>query len=102
MSIQSHLANRRFTHLVSRAAVLLVVIGSAVPAYAQSMVGKSLLDFSANYVIGPLGIFAVVVALAGSIFRPDLVRNAIYAAIICAVLFFIIKSADSLIGAFRN
>jgi hypothetical protein len=37
------------------------------------MVGQSILDFSANYIIGPLGIFAVVVALAGSIFRPDMV-----------------------------
>lgn len=102
MSIQFHAANPRFNRLTTRAAVLLVAIGSALPAHAQSMVGKSLLDFSANYVIGPLGIFAVVVALAGSIFRPDMVRNAIYAAIICAVLFFIIKSSDSLIGAFRN
>ena len=100
--IQTRIANRQFTNLTSRAAALLVVVGSAAPAYAQSMVGKNLLDFCANYVIGPLGIFAVVVALAGSIFRPDMVRNAIYAAIICAVLFFVIKSADSLIGAFRN
>lgn len=102
MSPQSRAATRRFTQVTSRAAVFLIAVGSAAPAYAQSMVGKSLLDFCANYVIGPLGIFAVVVALAGSIFRPDLVRNAIYAAIICAVLFFIIKSSDSLIGAFRN
>ena len=49
-----------------------------------------------------LGIFAIVVALAGSIFRPDMVRSAGYAALICAVLFFVIKSADSLIGAFRS
>jgi hypothetical protein len=102
MSLRLLIANRRLARLATRAAALLLTVGVSAPAFAQSMVGSRLLDFAANYIIGPLGIFAVVVALAGSIFRPDLARSAIYAAIICAVLFFIIKSAPSLIGAFQN
>ena len=95
-------SNRQFLRLSTRLATLLITVGAAAPAFAQQMVGHSILEFGANYIIGPLGIFAVVLALAGSIFRPDMVRSAIYAAIICAVLFFVIKMAPQLVIAFRN
>lgn len=100
MAVSRSVANRRFTVVAAQTAVVLALF-SASPAFAQQMIGQNLLTFAANYVIGPLGIFAVVVALAGSIFRPDMVRSAVYAAIICAVLFFIIKSAPTLVGAFK-
>lgn len=102
MSVSTHISNRQLLRFSARFGASLIAVGAAAPAIAQQMVGQSILDFSANYIIGPLGIFAVVVALAGSIFRPDMVRNAIYAAIICAVLFFIIKMAPQLVSAFRN
>lgn len=95
-------SNRQFLRFSTRFGALLVAVGAAAPAFAQQMVGQSILDFAGNYIIGPLGIFAVVVALAGSIFRPDMVRSAIYAAIICAVLFFVIKMAPQLVQAFKN
>lgn len=98
-TLVSNLKLQRFS---TRFASLMLLVGSTVPAFAQQMVGQSILEFSANYIIGPLGIFAVVVALAGSIFRPDMVKSAIYAAIICAVLFFVIRMAPQLVQAFRN
>jgi len=94
-------ANRRFAAFAAQAALGLLVF-AAEPAFAQQMIGQDLLTFAGNYIIGPLGIFAVIIALAGSIFRPDLVKGAIYAAIICAVLFFIIKMAPQLITAFKG
>ena len=95
-------SNRQFLRFSTRFGALLTAVGAAAPAFAQQMVGQSILTFAGNYIIGPLGIFAVVVALAGSIFRPDMVRSAIYAAIICAVLFFVIKMAPQLVLAFQN
>jgi hypothetical protein len=82
------------------AAVLLVI--TATPAFAQQMVGMSLMTFAANSIIAPLGIFAVVVALASSFFRPDIVKGAVYAAIICAVVFFVIRSAPQIMQLMQN
>jgi hypothetical protein len=72
------------------------------PALAFAYPGQQLLQFGANYIIAPLGLFALVIALAGSFFRPDMVRSAIYAVIICAVLFFVISQADSLMSAVKS
>ena len=96
------IANRQLVRFATRAAVVLLVFGMSAPAFAQQMVGGNLLTFAANFIIAPLGIFAIVVALAGSIFRPDMVRSAGYAALICAVLFFVIKSAPAIVTALRN
>jgi hypothetical protein len=98
----TRVANRLLLGSIRRSLCLFVGVGLALPAFAQQMVGQNLLTFGANYIIGPLGIFAVVVALAGSIFRPDMVRTAIYAAIICAVLFFVIKMSSNIVSAFKN
>src|SRR5687768_14187568 len=70
--------------------VLMLVVGVAQSAFAQAgrYPGEKLLSFAASYLIAPLGIFAIVIALAGRFFRPDLVKGAIYAALICAVLYF--------------
>lgn len=94
--------SRRSLSLKSVRLVAAIALLGATPAFAQQMVGESVLTFGANYILGPLGVFSVVVALAGSIFRPDMVRNAIYAAIICAVLFFVIKMAPQLVSAFKS
>lgn len=101
-TLETAVGNRRLDAFLARAVPVFVLLAAAQPAFAQAMVGNSLLTFAANYIIGPLGIFAVVAALAGSIFRPDLVKGAIYAAIICAVLFFIIKMSPQLITALRT
>ena len=91
-----------FVRLAARLLFVLALTVLASNASAQQMVGQSLLTFASNYVIAPLGIFAIVIALAGSFFRPDLVRHGVLAAVICAVLFFIIKMAPQLSTALRN
>ncbi|MFT3714028.1 MAG: hypothetical protein QM817_40725 [Archangium sp.] len=101
-SVSPLLERRRFERAFARCTAIAVTALLAAPAFAQQMVGKSILDFGANYIIGPLGIFAVVIALAASVFRPDMVKGAIYAAIICAVLFFVIKMAPQLLTALRT
>ena len=96
------LSSRDFLRFTTRLGVLFAVTLLADNAFAQAMVGQSLLNFAGNYVIAPLGIFAVVIALAGAFFRPDLVRGGVFAAIICALLFFIIRMAPQLTTALKN
>lgn len=93
--------NARFNKFVGRFSILFFITMSATPAFAQAMVGQPILTFAANYIIGPLGVFAVVIGLAASIFRPDMVKSAIYAAVICAILFFVIKMAPQIVTAFK-
>lgn len=79
-----------------------IVVFTALPAFAQTAMGQGLLDWVALYILAPLGIFAVIIALAASIFRPEMVRSAVYAALIAAVMYFIIKQAGSLQAILRN
>src|SRR5271170_2300579 len=70
------------------------------PAYAYA--GSTLLQWAGQNIIAPLGLIAMVIGLAAAFFRPEFVSKAIYAAIICAVLFFLIRSGDSIIGMFQT
>jgi hypothetical protein len=92
-------APRRFTMEVNPIGIL-VALCWAVPAFAYP--GEQLLMFGSQYIIAPLGIFAVIIALAASFFRPDMVKGAVYAAILCAVLFFVIKMSSQLTTAFQS
>jgi hypothetical protein len=102
MSLVARIQSRRFLRFSLRLGVLFAVTLFADSAFAQQMIGQSLLTFAGNYVIAPLGIFAMVIALAGAFFRPDLARGGVFAAIICAVLFFIIRMAPQLATALKN
>ncbi len=93
-------ALRAFAREATRFSFLIGLMGMSQLALAYP--GEQLLAFGSNYIIAPLGIFAVVLALAGSFFRPDLVRSAIYAAIICAVLFFVVKMAPQLMTSMKS
>ena len=97
-----HAGNRALLHFASRLLFVFALTAFADAALAQQMVGQSLLTFAANNVIAPLGIFATCIAMAGAFFRPDLAKHGVYAAIICAVLFFIIKAAPQLSTALKN
>ena len=63
------------------------------PALAD-YAGKTLLMWASSNVIAPLGILSLVVALGAAFFRPEFVQKAIYAVIIC-VLLFLYPSDDS-------
>ncbi len=69
---------------------------------AQAYVGGALLGFAATYIIAPVGLLAVVIAVADSLFRPEFVSKAIYAALICAVLFFLISQGQTVMSAFQS
>ena len=84
-------------------AVLFVAIvfgvGVGNPAYAFA--GQELLLWAGDNIIFPLGIIAVIVSLAAALFRPDLLKNGIWAAVICAIIYFLIRSAPSLQSAIQ-
>lgn len=64
--------------------------------------GQGLLEFAAKYIIAPLGLFSILAGLGAAFFRPEYVKQAIYSAIICAVLFFIIYNATDIMKAFAK
>jgi hypothetical protein len=96
------LRHREGARAVALVLVFAIVLGVGLDHMAFAYAGEQLLEFARNYVIAPLGIFALVVALAASFFRPDLVKGAIYAVVICAVLFFVISQARSLMTALQS
>ena len=92
-------ARRRALAQVAFASVFAV---SALYSPAYAWAGSTLLQWAGQNIIAPLGLIAMVIGLAAAFFRPEFVSKAIYAAIICAVLFFLIRSGDSIIGMFQT
>ncbi len=92
-----HARRRALQQVFLTASVLNVGFNSV----AHAFVGQTLLGWSATNVIAPIGLMAVVVAIGGALFRPEVVSRAIYAAVICVVLFFIINSASSVISTLQ-
>ena len=76
--------------------------GAAIVQPAHAYLGQQLLEWAASNIIAPLGLIALVVALAGAFFRPDLAKGGVYAAVICAALFFIIRQANTIIGSLQS
>lgn len=79
------------------APVLALGLTFASAAFAQ-MPGKGLLDYVSPIIV-TLGLGAIICAMAASVFRPEWVKTAAYAAIILVVLFFIIRTAPQLAQA---
>ena len=84
---------------ISQVLFLSVVVGIPAIAFGIDYPGKAALDFASLYIIAPLGLFSIVVALGAAFFRPEFLKNAIYAVIICAVLFFVINQGDKIFSA---
>ena len=78
-------------------AVVLLLSSNAEAAY----LGEKLLKYAQNYFILPLGIMATVGGLVAAIFKPEFIRGAAAAAIICAVCYFIIGNAQPLMDAMK-
>ncbi len=88
---------------VAVAALAAVAVFALVaPAVALAYPGQSLLEYGRNFVIAPLGLFAIVVGVGGAMFKPDLVKSAIWTAVICAFLFAIISGAPAIMNALQN
>jgi hypothetical protein len=78
-----------------RAALCFWLISTA--AYAQAM-GGGLISYARNIILF-LGVAAVVVALVAAVFKPELVKSAVWAAVILTVIFFILKNTSALQSA---
>jgi hypothetical protein len=74
----------------------------AAPTLASAYAGQGLLEYARSYVIAPLGLFAIVVGVAAAMFKPEVVRTAIWSAVICAFLFFLISAAPTLVNLLQN
>lgn len=83
----------------SRHALAATLLLSSTVAMAYP--GEALLTWARTYIIAPVGLLAIVIGVFASIFRPDMIRGAAYTAIICAVLFFIIQNANTLMTAMQ-
>lgn len=94
-----HLATERIAAGVLAAGAVFVLIA---PEIAVAYPGQTLLEYGRNFVIAPLGLFAIVVGVGGAMFKPDLVKGAIWTAVICAFLFAIISGAPAIMNALQN
>jgi len=74
----------------------LTALTSAV-AHAQAM-GQGLISY-AQPIILFLGVGAVVVALVAAVFKPEVVRHAVWAAVILTVIFFTLRNTSALTSA---
>ncbi len=99
LSVRLQLSMARVALGALRAIAVFVLIA---PAFALAYPGQSLLEYGRNFVIAPLGLFAIVVGVGGAMFKPDLVKSAIWTAVICAFLFAIISGAPTIMNALQN
>jgi hypothetical protein len=83
---------------VAAVALATFVVPTATLAYA----GQGLLEYARNFVLAPLGLFAIVVGIAAAMFKPEMVRTAIWSAVVCAFLFFIISAAPTLVNLLQS
>lgn len=79
--------------LAARRALLCMATALSTAAHAQNM-GQGLIGYVTPIILF-LGVGAVVVALVSAIFKPDLVKTAIWAAVILVIVFFILRNTAS-------
>lgn len=86
-------------HAPAALAVFLAALCLSAPAHAY--VGEQTLNFAANWLIGPLALLALVVALVAYFFDPNAMRKAINVCIVSIVVFAVIKAGNAIIGTFQ-
>lgn len=79
-----------------RVIALLLSTTSAL-AHAQTM-GGGLFSYAQNIILF-LGAAAIITALVGAVFKPEIVKSAVWAAVVLVVIFFIIRNIGSLQSA---
>jgi hypothetical protein len=88
-------AQRPSIHAVRLVALLSTQLATA--AHAQAM-GHGLISYATPIILF-LGVAAVVTALVGAVFRPEIVRSAIWAAVVLVIIFFILRNTAGLTSA---
>jgi hypothetical protein len=66
-------------------------------AHAQAM-GSGLISYVQPIILF-LGIGAIVVALVAAVFKPEIVKSAVWAAVVLVVIFFILRNTAALTAA---
>lgn len=84
--------------VLARLAPVLAYVTSGIAHAAYGQIGSGLLSY-AEPIILFLGVGAVVVALVGAVFKPELVKGAVWAAVILVIVFFILHNSSSLESA---
>jgi hypothetical protein len=98
----SHMTPVHRAHPLERTASAVALAVLLVPSVTLAYAGQGLLEFARNFVLAPLGLFAIVVGIAAAMFKPEMVRTAIWSAVVCAFLFFIISAAPTLVNLLQN
>ena len=99
MSSPSYALHVQRARALSLVVLTALLFGSALANPALAYAGQELLTWVADNIIFPLGIITLVLSLAAAMVRPDLVRSAVWATVICAIIFFVIRSAPQLQAA---
>ncbi len=96
------MANQHHIHPVERALASIAAASLVVPTATFAYAGQGLLEYARNFVIAPLGLFAIVIGIAAAMFKPEVVRTAIWSAVVCAFLFFIISAAPTIVNLLQS
>lgn len=70
-------------------------------AHAADYPGKALFDYAMPFVVF-LGLAAICLSIVGALFKPEIAKTALYAAMLMVVLFTILKSAPALVAAVQQ
>lgn len=70
-------------------------------AQAADYPGKALFDYAMPFVVF-LGLAAICLSIVGALFKPEIAKTALYAAMLMVVLFTILKTAPSLVSAVQQ
>lgn len=84
----------------AQVAFLSITFGVQHVCYAYP--GEQFLNYLATFIIGPAGLVAIVIALVASMMRPEFVKQALWAAVICIAVFFVIREGDTIINLMRS
>lgn len=99
-SVFSQRSSSRNAPAPSRWAATAIMLVSSL-SHAADYPGKALFDYAMPFVIF-LGLAAICLAIVGALFRPEIAKTALYAAMLMVVLFTILKSAPALVSAVQQ
>lgn len=88
----NRLMNAALSKNGSRAIAVYVMVMASM-AHAQS-IGKGLVTWGTP-IVAFLGVAAVITALVGAMFKPELVKSAVFVAFIMVIVFFLLRNMSS-------
>jgi len=101
MLLRTQIAHAERANALAAVVFVAVMMGMGVSNPAYAFAGQELLQWAGDNIIFPLGILSVIFSLAAALFRPDMVKNGIWSAVICAIIYFLIRAAPGLQSAIQ-